>query len=39
MSYVNKGAEDHSVGPNFIEAYTYNHKCMAVIPKDCASEC
>lgn len=38
MSYVSKGAEDHSVGPNFIEAYTY-HKCMAIIPKDCTSEC
>lgn len=39
MLYVSRGAKDHRVGPNFIEVYMYNHKCMAVILKDCTSEC
>lgn len=41
MLCVNRSAEDHSVGPNFIEVcmYIYNHKCMAIIPEDCTSEC
>ena len=25
MLYVSRGAKDHSVGPNFIEVYMYNH--------------
>lgn len=39
ISYVNRGATDHSIYPNFVKMYIYDHKGMAVILEDCTSEC